>query len=516
MRLNYLYFFLIILAISFSCRNQEAKKKENNGSLKKLPNIVIILADDMGYGDAGCYNSESKIPTPNIDRLATNGILFTDAHSTSSVCSPTRYSLLTGRYAWRSVLKKTVLWPWDRPLIKKGQKTIPVMLKQFGYHTACIGKWHLGWSWATKDGTFLNMPMKIGEINHPLRVKLAQEVDYTKPMRGGPLGAGFDYYFGDDMINQPPYVWIENNICLTQPTEPFLKKDMGGSSQGPATPGWEQNKVLPLITEEAVRYIKNRANEKQPFFLYFPLTAPHVPILPTEKFIGKSTIGKYGDFVCQVDDCVRQVVGALKKAELDKNTLVIFTSDNGSYQEPEKGHMPNGLLRGKKTTIYEGGHRIPFIVQWPEKISKGSTNDQLISMSDIFTTCMDIVGKKLTDDAGEDSRSFLPALYGNEVSKIRKDLISHSASGEFAIREGSWKLIFAHRTSKKTENDGSDLCNVQLYNLENDISETTDLSEKYPNIVERMTALLEKHVKEGRSTSGAIQKNDTQVLFKAY
>ncbi len=498
---------LTLLLINSGCKE--------HSEISQKPNIVIILADDMGYGDAGCYNNESKIPTPNIDKLASDGMRFTDAHSTSSVCSPTRYSLLTGRYAWRSELKKRVLWPWDRPLIKKGQLTIPSMLKQHGYHTACIGKWHLGWSWSTKDGTFLNLPLKIGEVNHPLRVKLAQEVDYTMPMGGGPLGAGFDYYYGDDMINQPPYVWIENNRCLTQPTEPLLEKDMGGSSQGPATPGWEQEKVLPLITKEAVRYVNNRANEKQPFLLYFSLTAPHVPVLPTEKFIGKSSIGKYGDFVNQVDDCVGQVVEALKQAKLDKNTIVIFTSDNGSYQKSEKGHSPNGLLRGKKATIYEGGHRVPFIVQWPEKISNGSTNDQLISMSDVFATCMELVDEKLPDDTGEDSRSFLSALLGNEAP-MRNDLISHSAAGEFAVRQGPWKLIFGHDKSKKKEKQGRFTSDVELYNMDDDKSETTDVSEKYPNVVKRLTALIEKQVKEGRSTPGAVQKNDTQVVFRTF
>ena len=449
------------------------------------PNIVVILADDMGYGDAGCYNEKSKIPTPHLDRLARKGMRFTDAHSPSSVCSPTRYGLLTGRYSWRTEMKKGVIGAWGWPQIEKNRLTLASMLNQHSYHTACIGKWHLGWDWKKADGTTLRIDR---QSDHDLRVELAKTVDYTKPIGGGPLGAGFNYYFGDGAVNQPPYLWIENDRCLTQPTQPFLESIRKGSSNGSATPDWDQTKVLPRITERAVQYIYERGKKKEiPFFLYFPLTAPHVPLMPSKQYVGKSILGPYGDFVYQVDDIVGQITQALEEASLAENTMVIFTSDNGSFATPQKGHSPNGELRGKKTQIFEGGHRIPFLVRWSGRIKEGTINKQLVGVNDVFATVAALVGHKLPDDAAEDSVNLLPTLL-DSTKKVRQDLIHHSRRGEFAIRDGDWKLI----TDSKRKP-------IQLFNISNDLAEKNELYKKYPIVVKRLAHKLERQYQSGRS-----------------
>ena len=461
-------------------------------SVPSRPNIVFILADDMGYGDAGCYNSESKIPTPHIDSLARQGMRFTDAHSPSSVCSPTRYGLLTGRYCWRTVLKRRVLWEWDRPLIKEGRLTVASMLNQHGYDTACIGKWHLGWVWKTAEGKPIPMPLQIGDQQRDIRQKIPEHIDFTKPMGGGPLEAGFSSYYGDDVVNQPPFVWIENDRCLSVPSEPLLKSIQHGSTNGPATPGWDQADVLPEITEGAVEYISKRGKEKdKPFFLYFPLTAPHLPLVPGEAYIGKSAFGDYGDFVHHVDAVVGRITEALGKAGLAQNTLLIFTSDNGSRYEPASGHSPNGALRGKKASIFEGGHRVPFIARWPGKIEAGSVNNQLVGLNDFMATAAAVVGHNLPDNAAEDSVNILPTLL-DPIKQVRRNLVNHSNAGIFAIREGDWKLILSKDKAMP----------MQLYDLANDIVEKNNLYKEHPEIVKRLSAKLEQYRQSGRSVIG--------------
>lgn len=446
------------------------------------PNIVLILADDLGYGDLGCYNPESKIPTPHSDRLAEDGIIFTDAHSPSAVCSPTRYSLLTGRYAWRTELKSLVLWAFDRPLIKPGENTLPKLLEGAGYDTACIGKWHLGWDWKRSDGAPLGLPFQIGERGpHSERIRLAQAVDYSQPVGGGPLGAGFSNYFGDDVINQPPYLWIEDNRCLTKPTLPQLPGILRGSSNGPALEGWKQADVLPKVTERAVGYIQERGKiPHQPFFLYFPLTAPHLPIVVPEGFEGKSSYvskyGAYGDFVHYIDWIVGQLDQALCESGLQEDTLVIFTSDNGSFAEPGHGHLANGPLRGAKASIFEGGHRVPLVIRWPGKIEKGMTNPQLVGLNDFMATFAALLGQELPACAAQDSVNLLPTFRDTEVS-VRKSLVHHSVSGEFAIRNGKWKLIPGRK---------------MLFDLETDIGEEHNLWEKHPKIVGRLGEELDR------------------------
>ena len=445
---------------------------------QQRPNVVVILADDLGYGDLGCYNANSKIPTPNLDRLAAAGMRFTDAHSPSAVCSPTRYGLLTGRYAWRTEMKSRVLWAFDRPLIEPDRWTIARMMKGAGYHTACIGKWHLGWAWPTADGQPLDLPFKIGEPGpHAERVRLARSVDYSKPLGGGPLGAGFDFYFGDDMINQPPFLWIENNRCLTLPTLPTHPNVLPGSSNGPCTPGWDQADVLPEMTRRAVEYLRQRGTgQDQPFLLYLPLTAPHVPIVPPDRFTGKSVYGPYGDFVHYVDWIVGRITTTLEETGAAENTLLVFTSDNGSYARNLKGHRPNGSLRGRKGQIFEGGHRVPLIIRWPEQVAAGSSNDQLVGLNDLPATLAAILESPLEEGEAEDSINLMPTLRDPEKS-VRDSIVHHSVKGEFALRAGKWKMIPAMK---------------MLFDLATDPAEVNNQWNDQPQVVSELKQRMDK------------------------
>ena len=480
------------------------------------PNIVLILADDMGYGDLGCQNPQSKIPTPNLDRLAGQGIRLTDAHSPSAVCSPTRYGILTGRYCWRTRLKSGVLWTWDPPLIEPDRLTVPKLLKQHGYATACIGKWHLGWDWPTVDG-------KLPKRNSP-----AKNVDFRRPIANGPTTRGFDYYFGTDVPNFPPYCFIENDRTVGIPTEQKPGKMFG--LPGPMLPGWKLVEILPGLTEKAVGYIDSQAAASQengtprrPFFLYFPLTAPHTPIVPAAEFRGKSGAGTYGDFVHQVDWTVGQVMAAIERNGLARDTLIIFTSDNGSPGRNGKnasgptgsvvkefGHDPSGGLRGMKADAWDGGHRVPFVARWPGHIGPGTTSDQTVCLADLMATFAAILGTGLPDDAGlpedagEDSYNILPVLLGQQLDEpIRPATVHHSGNGLFCVRQGPWKLIlglgsggFSRPSRVKPEPGGP---RGQLYNLADDTAEAVNLYQKHPEVVARLTALLEKYKKEGRS-----------------
>ncbi len=468
------------------------------------PHIVYILADDMGYGDPGCQNPQSKIPTPHLDALASQGIRFTDAHSPAAVCTPTRYGILTGRYCWRTRLTKSVLWPWDPPLIEADRLTVPKLLKKHGYRTACIGKWHLGWDWPTTDG------------KRPVSNSRGENVDFTRPIGGGPTTRGFDYYFGTAVPNFPPYCFIKNNRTVGLPTETKPKTMFG--HPGPMLPGWKLVDILPTLTQQAVDYIRDAAKQpRRPFFLYFPLTAPHTPIVPAAQFQGKSDAGLYGDFVHQVDWTVGQVINALEETGLARNTLVIFTSDNGSPARNGKnasgpagsvikefGHNPNRPLRGMKADIWEGGHRVPFIARWPERIKTGATNDELICQTDLLATCAAILGEALPENAGEDSYNILPALLSARRDKpIREAVVHHSGQGRFAIRQGRWKLItslgsggWSRPRSAKPEPGGP---RGQLYDMAKDLSERHNLWLESPDVVERLTKLLERYKSEGRS-----------------
>ncbi|GAB3651553.1 arylsulfatase [Echinicola sediminis] len=499
--------------ISFSCKAQTDKQ----------PNIVFILADDLGYGDLTIYHPESKISTPHLDRLATGGARFTDAHSGSAVCTPTRYGILTGRYAWRSKLKDGVLWPWESALIEEDRLTMGDMLKSVGYTTAAIGKWHLGMTWPTKDGTVVPDSIRSGEwaMGGEKRLGFGHKVDYEQPIQHGPITRGFDYYFGDDVPNYPPYAFIENDKVVKEPT--IMKPSAVYGNPGIFQEGWDLTAVMPAIQQRSVAYIRNteekfKRRQDKPFFLYLALTAPHTPIAPSEEFIGKSNAGRYGDYVMQVDHLVGEVVKTLEEEGMLDNTLIVFSSDNGSPARDgsnmagatrsvvEKyGHQPSGRFRGIKASIYEGGHRVPLIVHWP-KVVKPAVSEQTVCLTDFMATFAGIVGYRLPQNAGEDSYDLQQVLAGKETKDpVREATVHHSGNGQFAIRRGKWKLVLGGGSGgwTKPRNDAEaeemGLPMVQLFDLENDPAEENNLEAAHPELVHDLTALLEKYKEAGRS-----------------
>jgi arylsulfatase A-like enzyme len=470
---------------------------------RRLPNIVVLLADDLGYGDIACYNPESKIPTPHVDRLAKEGVRFLDAHTPCAVCSPTRYGLLTGRYPWRSELKQQVLWPYDKELIEKGRLTLPAMLKQKGYRTACFGKWHLGWDWPTVDGSKINSQVKIGDQQRPIRDAFARKIQFDKPIGDGPTTRGFDYYFGVDLPNFPPYAFIENDRLLTQPTA--SKPDGMFGWPGPMTPGWRLESVLPEITRRAVRYLDAELKKDTPFFLYFPLTGPHTPIAPDDPFLGKSQAGKYGDWVHQVDWSVGQVMDAIRKSGKAEDTIVIFTSDNGPENHTyallrEFGHASAGPLRGAKRMLWEGGHRVPFISWAPGRAPAGTVEKEIVCLTDLMASFAALVDYKLPNDAAEDSYDIRAALFGQKRSKpIREATVHHSMMNEYGLRQGDWVLVESANGGggqaepawwRERYGIGKDTQPAALYHVKEDLREMKNLYAQYPERVKEMHALL--------------------------
>jgi arylsulfatase A-like enzyme len=450
------------------------------------PNIVYILCDDLGWGDVQCNNPQGKIPTPNIDKLAAQGMRFTDAHSGSAVCTPTRYGILTGRYSWRTHLQARVLLGYDKPLIAADRLTVPALLKQQGYATACIGKWHLG-AEIPKDPTVLEV-------------------------KEGPTTRGFDYYFGiAASLDMPPFAYIENDHFTQAPTA--TKKWLRA---GTAALDFETVDVLPTLTRKAVEHL-DRQTPAKPFFLYLPLNSPHAPIVPTREWQGKSGIGNYGDFVMETDWAVGQVLAAIEKRGLAENTLVIFTSDNGCAPAAnpanleKQGHFPSAGYRGYKTDIWEGGHRVPFIVRWPGQVKAGAVTDQVVCLTDLMATCAEITGAKLPDNAGEDSISLLPVLKRTAQGPVRDSVVHHSSEGMFSIRQGTWKLETCAGSGGRSKMPGKELPPVQLYDLAQDPSEKHNVQAEQPEVVAKLTTLLEKQVADGRSTPGAAQKNDVAI-----
>ena len=475
------------------------------------PNIVFILADDMGIDSVSALNSKSGIETPYLNKLMKEGMTFTDAHSGSAVCSPTRYGVLTGRYSWRTRMKRGIVGQWQRPLIDKERLTVGRMLQQCGYNTACIGKWHLGWNWLDSDGK---------------PTEKLEEIDFTKSVKGGPTERGFDYCFGDDVPNWPPYVWIENDRLQGVPTDTMKEDGANGVSSGPAMGGWTFEKVLPTITQKCVDYIADKAKENKPFFLYFPMTSPHTPINPSKRFKGKSGISKYADFLMETDFSAGQVIQALDRHGLSENTLVIFTTDNGTspkckFDELEqKGAHLRENWRGHKADIWEGGHRVPFIAKWPGVIKPGSKCSEVITLVDFMATAAEVTGFDLPDTAAEDSFSLVSAFRQKKRKEpIRPAIVCHSIGGLFAVRRGKWKAEFCGGSggwSKPKESHAKKmgLPAVQLYDLKADPKEQTNLCDKKPEIVEELCAILKEYVEKGRSTPGAAQTNEGPKHWK--
>ena len=448
------------------------------------PNIIFIMADDLGYGDLGCYGA-TKIPTPNIDRIASEGMRFTDAHAASALCTPSRYNVLTGRYCWRSLLKKGVLWGFSPPLIEQNRLTVASLLKSHGYKTASIGKWHLGLNWTTIDG---HEPDPIGN---------GRNIDYSAPITGGPQSLGFDYSFNiSGSLDMAPYCFIENGHITSLPT---VEKDPYNPQQRPGLmpPDWQDEEVDVTFAHKAETWIKECAQEERPFFLYLTPSAPHRPCMPPKFIKGTSEAGLRGDMVALFDWLVGQIDDVLRRQNLTDNTLLIITSDNGAqitdYYGKSWGHKANGDLRGQKADIWEGGHREPFIVRWPEQVAAGRTSNQLVCLGDLMATCAAIIGTGLPDNTGSDSINILPIMKGCE-KPMRDTLVHHSGDGLFSIRRGPWKLIKGlgsggfskpvHLEPQPGDPAG------QLYNITEDLAEQHNRWKDHPNIVAELSKLL--------------------------
>ncbi|MGJ7033297.1 sulfatase family protein [Niabella hirudinis] len=480
---------LTFLAVLILCNVAVAAQKQPQAQ----PNVIFIMADDMGYGDPQCYNPESKIPTPNMDQLAANGMMFTDAHSASSVCTPSRYSVINGRYAWKSRLKKEVLWSgYDEPLIDNHEVTIADLFKKAGYQTAAIGKWHLGIGFLKKAGYGFVVPKDF----HESGLKGTKNVDFMTPTFGGPNDLGFDYFFGSaGGQNMEPHAFLKNRYAMGSP-------DKWRAAKTPTVPGtsaaevhegwmaenWSDTAIGPILTNEAEMFIESAATARKPFFLYFTPVAPHRPCTPSAVAKGKSRAGERGDMVYEFDWSVGQIMNKLKELGIDKNTILIVTSDNGgtpaSDDGKDYGHRSCGNLKGFKSALYEGGHRIPFIVSWPAVIKKKAVSDALISNLDMLATASELIGVPLP--AGKDSKSFAKVLYNPASSMHRNELVHHTYSGQYAFREGNWKLI-PGRTAKGD-------WNFELYNLAEDPGEKVNRAVEHPEIVAKLMNALNARI----------------------
>lgn len=455
----------------------------------KSPNIIYVICDDLGYGDIQCLNPKNgKIPTPHVDRLASEGMVFTDAHSGSSVCTPTRYGVLTGRYSWRTALQSGVVQGFAPCLIAKDRPTVASFLKNHGYDTAIIGKWHLNFKYLNPRG---------GEEYSKSK--------YKRPPVGakipdGPIHRGFDYFHGFHHAGNMEAV-IENDEVIAH--DPVIN-------------------MLPRLTRESVEYIESRKGSTKPFFLYVPLGSPHTPIVPTPEWEGMSGLGPYGDFVMQTDHVIGEIQKALVKIDQAEDTLIIFTSDNGCSKAAgiptlaKQGHKVSAHLRGSKADLWDGGHRIPFIVKWPGKVKPNTTSNQLICLTDLFATVSDILKKDLPSKAAEDSVSFLPSLFGKKIVSTRAGVIHHSISGHFAYRKGPWKLLLANAsggwTSPTEKQAPAGSSPGQLYNMSADLGEKKNLYDLKPEMVASLLAHLENDIAQGRSTKGPKSENDLKNI----
>ncbi|EDM28672.1 arylsulfatase A precursor [Lentisphaera araneosa HTCC2155] len=490
-------------------------------SAAEKPNIIYLLADDMGVGDVKAYNADSKIPTPALDNLAANGMMFTDAHTNSSVCTPTRYGILTGRYSWRTTKKSGVTQGLSPHLIDSNRETVASLLKKEGYATACIGKWHLGMDWSLKDGSIADSKSDQSQI------------DLSKEIQNGPNKNGFDYYFGmAASANHSPHCFIEDGYTVgkLQVLDDKQRKAVGiDGKPGLVAKGFKQSEILPRFTEKTCEWVRSQVNQKpdQPFFVYMPLNSPHSPIVPSAKFLGKSGLSSHGDFCMETDWALGEVVKILKALGIEDNTMIIFTADNGTSPmakfEPmqEQGHFPSYIYRGLKGETYEGGHRVPFIVKWPKGLAPAKTSDQLICTTDLMATVAEINGIALANNVGEDSISFLPALREQAIPELaNRAIVHHSDAGVFAIRQGKWKLLLDNiggsRRSNPKDKPVIDDAEIQLFDMVNDPQESTNLSQKNPEIVEGLKKQLADYINKGRSNVGTPVSNDSMETKKTW
>ncbi|UII78741.1 arylsulfatase [Flagellimonas sp. CMM7] len=505
------YEFCVLWILSL-CPLSSCTTKEE----KANPNIIIILADDFGVGYIQAHYPDNKIPTLYLDKLVQGGMSFNDAYSKSGVCSPSRYSLLTGRYNWRTPLQEWVLAPYEPPLIKTERTTLLEYLQSEGYHTACIGKWHLGWNWVGEQ------PSTWEEKKHILKDSVWY---FDQELSGGPLDHGFDYYFCTDVPNFPSFTFIENNKILIQPTSKldlktnvsarFTSKIFDGYQMAPE---WQFDQILLDITKKAVDFISEEAKKDNPFFLYFSITSPHEPVSSSKQFLGKSSIAPVADFVMEPDWSLGQIIEAVKAANISENTLIIFTADNGHTPYTgwkkliEAGHYPSGSYRGYKGNIWEGGHRVPMIAYWSEKITSGIENSAIIFQTDFYATIHELVSdNQVNVEKAEDSFSFLNLLKDEGADPKQKTMVNHSRNGEFAYRKG--KLVF-RIPGKDLKSSRGELAKVALYNLEKDISETENVAQNYAELVEELTEELRVIVDNGTSYKKKVLNNNVKVDFK--
>lgn len=466
------------------------------------PNIVILYADDMGWGDLAVQNPESKIATPHLDRLAREGTRFTDAHSSSGICTPSRYALLTGRFHWRKFHQ--IVNSFGPSVFDAAELTLAEMLQQQGYRTACIGKWHLGWDW--------DAIRKPGPEADAKQGYAPGAFDWSRRIPGGPLEHGFDYYFGDDVPNFPPYTWIENDRVLQAPDAKLTMQTIGVQTAegawearpGPGVKDWDFYAVVPRLADRTVAWIEEQKGTGRPFFLYVPFNSPHAPIVPAKEFAGRSKAGGYGDFMEQTDAVCGRILAALEANGFKENTLVIFTADNGAeryaYDRVRKhGHRSSGPLRGLKRDLWEGGHRVPFLVRWPGVVPAGRVSDALTSQVDIMATIAAATGFALASGVAEDSHDLLPVWEGAAESPRRAIVHSTFADG-YAVREGSWVLI-AKKTGAVTpvpawfdqENGYTAHGEAgELFDLDNDLGQRKNLHASRPEKVAELTEVLAK------------------------
>lgn len=481
--------------------------------MNKKPNVIYILADDMGYGDVSALNENSAFKTPNFDDIAENGLKFTDAHATSAVCTPSRYGIMTGRYNWRSKLKEGVMSGYSSPLIEDGRMTVADMFRQNGYHTAAIGKWHLGMEFK-KDDSFVLLD----------EFETCTGVDYSGKIEKSPITNGFDYYFGiSASLDMAPYIYIENDRFTQMPDHETEDVDKRFWRKGPTAPDFVHEEVLPRLTDKVLEKIDEYKDD--PFFIYFPMPAPHTPILPTKEYLGKSGTNEYGDFVLECDGMVGKIIDRLKERGLYENTILIYASDNGCSPMVHfdellaAGHNPNYVFRGHKADIYEGGHRIPLLIQWPGTIPAGKTCNQIVCLCDFMATMAELLEFKLPEEAAVDSVSNLPIWLDPECPEVRTDLIHQSVCGHLSIRKGNFKLEMCPGSGgwsyPAPGEETEDMPKFQLYDLSKDISERTNVINEHPEIAKYLRHILAEYVKNGRSTPGEKQKNDGVEIWDA-
>lgn len=481
--------------------------------MKQKPNVIYILADDMGYGDVSAFNENAAFKTPNFDDMAACGLSFTDAHATSAVCTPSRYGIITGRYNWRSRLKCGVMSGYSSPLIEEDRMTVAHLFRQNGYRTAAIGKWHLGMEFAKTD-EFELLP----------EFETCPGVDYSGKIERSPITNGFDYYYGiSASLDMAPYIYIENDHFTQMPDHETEDVEKRFWRKGPTAPDFVHEDVLPHLTQKVLDKIDEYRDD--PFFIYFPMPAPHTPILPSEEFLGKSGTNEYGDFVLMVDEMVGRITRKLRETGLYENTIVIMTSDNGcspmaNFEELlAAGHNPSYVFRGHKADIYEGGHRIPLIVRWPEVIPAGGRSDELVCLCDFMATMADILETELPPEAAVDSVSNLPIWLDADMPAVRSDLVHQSVGGDLSIRMGRFKLEMCPGSGgwsyPAPGEETQDMPRFQLYDLSSDISERVNVIKQHPAIAQRLKKRLVEHVRNGRSTPGPIQANNGEEIWEA-